>query len=132
MSSLTEDEATVLMIAAKGESIIAIARWEKLIDDLVGRGLMQRLNKHNNVITLAGQQALEQYEKGTDEDLRQVLGFAQQIANVRTQASLSGEQAANHLLIAARASSAATGDSLESAIRKWGAVAIERAIEMSK
>ena len=56
---LTDDEYSVLLIAAEGESLAAIGRWEKPIDDLVEKGLLRRGDKFNNTITPEGRKAVE-------------------------------------------------------------------------
>ena len=73
---LTQDEASVLMIAAQGQSLIAIGRWEKPIDSLVKRGLLHANDKFNNVITSKGRQAHHAHEEKIE------LGLANAVARV--------------------------------------------------
>ena len=129
MTELTEDERIVLTIAAEGESMMAIARWEKPIDALVARGLMQRGDKFNNFITPAGRAAIKQVE---DEPYRQMLEAGLNLRNQQEQARASVEQAAMHLMYAARASALATGDTPEFAAQSWSPKILERAIELLK
>ena len=55
---MTDDEYTVLMIAAEGESMIPIGRWEEPIRTLTLAGLMRKLDQVNYVITQAGRCAM--------------------------------------------------------------------------
>lgn len=135
MIDLTDDERTVLMIAAEGESMMAIARWEKPVESLIQKGLMRRGDKFNNFITQAGRIALGAAFPGTvygDEAYRQILETAAKVRNAQTQAAQSAEQVAQHLVIAAKASHAVTGDSLEHSAREWSRIALERALELLK
>lgn len=54
---LTDDERAVLMIAAQGQYMIPMGRWEKPILSLAVRGLMRKLDDVNYVITEAGRLA---------------------------------------------------------------------------
>ncbi len=60
---MTNDEMTVLMIAAEGESMIPIGRWEQPIRDLEARGLMHKQDAVNYVITDKGLHAVRDEEK---------------------------------------------------------------------
>lgn len=126
MTDLTEDERIVLTIAAKGQSMIAIARWEKPIDSLVAKGLMVRHDKHNNLITNAGREAIAEDE---DKPYRDLLETGIKLRNAHEQARQSAEQAAQHLALAARAS-AATGNSPQYAAEQWAKVVLDRALEL--
>ena len=64
MSDLSQDELTILMIAAEGESMMPIGRWEKPLDSLVAKGLMHRHDKFNVVITPDGRKACKETEDG--------------------------------------------------------------------
>ena len=57
---MTDDELTVLMIAAEGQSMIPIGRWEKPVRDLAFRGLLHKNDDVNYVITPEGRKAMEQ------------------------------------------------------------------------
>lgn len=132
MSELTQDERTVLMIAAEGESMMAIARWEAPTESLVAKGLMQRADKFNNFITPAGREALKGIEQADDANFREIAGKMINVHNCRVQARMSAEQAAHHLSLAARASASATGDTLEAAARAWSKVVLDAALELLK
>jgi hypothetical protein len=77
VANLTDDELTVLTLAAAGESIAAIGRWEEPCDRLVSLGLLSRGDKFNNFITAAGRAAVEAAEAGEDEAFARALGRAQ-------------------------------------------------------
>lgn len=132
MTDLTPDERTVLMIAAEGQSMIAIGRWEQPIDSCVAKGLMERADKFNNFISAKGRAALDLEDKADDSYYRGILETAAKVRNQRQQAIMSAEQAAQHLAYAARASAPATGDTLENAARQWSVAVLEKALEILK
>ena len=70
---MTDDEYTVLMIAAEGESMIPIGRWEEPIRTLTLAGLMRKLDQVNYVITQAGRCAMVDEESQRDGALKKVL-----------------------------------------------------------
>ncbi len=70
---MTNDELTVLMIAAEGGSMAPIGRWEKPIRDLVSRGLMRKHDGVNYVITSAGMDAVLLEEKQRDGEFANAL-----------------------------------------------------------
>lgn len=59
---LTDDERAVLMIAAQGQYMIPMGRWEKPILSLAVRGLMRKLDDVNYVITEPGRLASDDVE----------------------------------------------------------------------
>jgi hypothetical protein len=59
---LSNDERAVLMIAAQGQYMIPIGRWELPIKALTARGYMRMLDAVNYVITPAGLAASEAAE----------------------------------------------------------------------
>lgn len=63
---MTDDEMTVLLIAAQGSSMIPIGRWEQSIFALTERGLMKCNDAVNYVITPKGREAVKQEEKERD------------------------------------------------------------------
>lgn len=79
-TELTQDEYMVLMIAASGEYMMPIGRWEKPVEDLVARGLLHRYDKFNNTITEAGKQAVKARE---DADVRALIVANNALANVK-------------------------------------------------
>ena len=74
--NLSDDEFVVLTLAANGESMAAIGRWEKPIEHLVLLGMLHRHDKFNNVITSKGRQAHHAHEEKIE------LGLANAVARV--------------------------------------------------
>lgn len=70
---MTDDELTVLMIAATGESMIPIGRWKEPIEALTRRGMMRAANDMNYVITEAGCKAVRDEESSRDQDFAKAL-----------------------------------------------------------
>ena len=60
MSELTEDEFTCLLLAAEGEYLAPIGRWKVPILALTSRGLMQKIDMVNYVVTEDGRRACEE------------------------------------------------------------------------
>ena len=123
MTDLSQDELTVLLIAAKGESLAAIGRWEVPIDSLVEKGLLSRGDKFNNFITPAGRVAAK---KGEDANYVAMLETGTKINNARTVAQQLVAQVAHHLLIAARALSQVTGGSLQNSVDQCSIEALRK------
>jgi FkbM family methyltransferase len=63
---MTDDEMTVLMIAAEGESMAPIGRWKEPLLALTERGLMSASDSVNYVITVKGRSELAREEKLRD------------------------------------------------------------------
>lgn len=129
---LSTDELAVLMIAEKGESMIPIGRWEEPIKSLAAKGYMTQaikgaLGSVNYIITDAGRRACIDDE---DAELRGILTMRTRVAERRSSAQHSVEQAAIHLAAAAKASAALTGDPLEIAARRWHEPILRRALEL--
>ena len=70
---LTDDEYSVLMIAAEGQSLMPIGRWEKPVERLVSRGLLHSHDRFNNVITPMGRAALAGHEAQVDLGIKQAI-----------------------------------------------------------
>ena len=70
---MTNDELTVLMIVAEGESMIPIGRWEQPMRDLIARGLLQKWDAVNYIITSEGMDALKAEEKQRDGEFANAL-----------------------------------------------------------
>jgi hypothetical protein len=77
MAPLTDDERVVLMIAASGQSMIPIGRWEGSIRALHARGFLQKLDEVNYAITPAGRAASDAAE---DDAVRDVIKVNNRIA----------------------------------------------------
>jgi hypothetical protein len=74
LPTLTDDERTVLMIAARGESMIPIGRWKPTILGLAKRGLMLKQDAFNYTITDAGRAATEGVEAAVDAEMKGAIG----------------------------------------------------------
>jgi hypothetical protein len=127
MAELTQDEYTVLMIMAEGASLSATGRWEKPLDALVARGLAERHDKFNNVITAAGRMALDERET---HDATAVLANASQVTGAHEIALANVEQAAKNLAVAARLSAPVTGDDVDTSLLTWNIECLRRAREL--
>src|SRR5882757_7715260 len=75
---MTDDELTVLMIAAQGESMIPIGRWEVPILSLTTQGLMRRNDGSNYSITEKGIAAVRREESERDGAFAKALKDRQQ------------------------------------------------------
>lgn len=106
---MTPDEVTILMIAAEGQSMLAIGRWKPAVESLSLLGLLKKLDPFNFVITDLGRKALETVNQADDKDFRTAHGEYTETENFRTQMLQSAEQAALHLSYAARAASNLNG-----------------------
>lgn len=73
MITLTNDEYTLLMLAAQGQSLISIGRWEPSIEHLVAINYLHQLDKHNNVITDLGRIAMEHHQDEVDTDMAKAM-----------------------------------------------------------
>lgn len=72
LAPLSSDERTVLMIAAEGQYMIPIGRWEQPIKALAARGFLHKLDDVNYVITEAGRAASNESEADAWNDLVKV------------------------------------------------------------
>lgn len=73
MPDLTQDEFTVLLIAAEGQSMIPIGRWKIPILALTERGLMRKNDDVNYEITEQGWLAVAKQNEDDDADLRRLM-----------------------------------------------------------
>ena len=129
-SDITDDEFTVLGIAKEGQSMMPIGRWEQPIKALAEKGLMHCADAANYQITDKGRNAWAARDSEDDGAIRQLLESNNKVANARTQAQQSTEQAALHLSFAAKASALVTGQPPEFELREWGRLAMTRALEI--
>lgn len=132
MSEITDDEFTLLMIADNGDALAPIGRWKESVLNLASKGLLERLNEVNYAITEAGRKARAERDREDDASLRHLLESNNKVANARTQAQQSVEQAAQCLVQAVKASVIATGDTPTTALKQWGEIALKRAMELLK
>lgn len=66
--ALSNDEYTVLMIAAEGHSMMPVGRWEEPVKRLVQLGYLWAQDKFNCTITEKGREALKIHEAALDLD----------------------------------------------------------------
>jgi len=128
--TITSDELAVLMIAERGEHLLAIGRWAGPCASLTGKGLLQKnfiAGGDQYTITDAGRVAAE---KADDSNLGAMIEQGSQVGTAQKSARDHSEQAAKELCDAARDSVKITGDSLATAVRKWADVAMRRALEL--
>ena len=127
--TLTNDEMAVLMIAARGDYMLAIGRWEAPTKSLAAKGFMKREMINDGpqyMITDAGRAAME---KGDDDNIRAMIEHGSQIGAAHKNARDCIEQAAQLLVEAARAGSV-VGDRPRAALERWRRPLFERALEI--
>lgn len=71
--SLNTDEETVLMIAAQGESMIPMGRWEGPVLRLAQLGLLHKNDRFNYSITAAGRARAGQAMRESDRALAEIM-----------------------------------------------------------
>ena len=137
MTDLSQDELTVLLIAAKGEPMMPIGHWKEPAFSLVTRGYLSPTRSpqdpegmFNLRITPAGMQAAEHEDTIFDGQLGQMIAQSSVIAHEQKKARAHAEQIAVQLVDLADASSKVTGDSRVKALRQWAKVILERSLEM--
>lgn len=123
MTDLTDDEFSVLLIAAQGESMIPIGRWQKPVESLVAKGFLFRQDQNNNTITNAGRRAVEARDNA---DAKALIEVAAAMPNIRAVA----DGMATALAGIARESNRVTGDAPADAARKWSEIILTRALEL--
>jgi hypothetical protein len=139
MPDLTEDELTVLLIAAKGEPMMPIGRWRESAESLVAKGLLQPrphagdpTGFFNLCITAAGKAQAEQEESDFDGQLRTMVDVNNQIVHAKKLTRAAAEQIAVQLVDLTELSTKVTGDNKVKALREWSKVILTRALEMMK
>jgi FkbM family methyltransferase len=96
---MTDDELTILMIAAQGETLAPIGRWKEPLLGLAEQGLMERLDDHNYRITRKGEAAVRVEEQERDGAFRKVLAARQPQMNIlRVDMTVLGRQIIFELL----------------------------------
>jgi hypothetical protein len=75
MATLTDDEYSVLMIAAQGAPMIAIGRWKPSIESLLAKKYLSDPtgDQFNCVITPEGRAAMEAHQGEVDTDFAQAI-----------------------------------------------------------
>lgn len=132
MSSLSDHETAVLMIAEKGESMIPIGIWEKPILNLTMLGLLKKLDSVNYIITDAGRAMLDKRQQVEDEQFVQAFAKVTDARNAQQQVIQSVEDAASHLVLAAKASVKLTEHTPQQEVWTLGQQVVARAIELMK
>ncbi len=129
-SPLTDDEATVLQIAAQGMTIGAIGRWAGAVESLLTRGLLKDMSgdKFNCVITDAGRSAMDGQEAEDDRALGNAVDRMREMAIAQRSIQEMSEQCAQVLVKIAEASSVVTGDAKDVAAKNWVKVILTRAL----
>jgi hypothetical protein len=128
--SLTNDDMSVLMIAARGEYMLAIGRWEGSVKSLAKRGLLkcEMLNGGPQyTITDAGRQAMQQ---GDDENIRAMIGASASVGAAQKTVRDAAEVVAQSLAEVAKTSAPITGDTPETAARRWSTIILNRALDI--
>jgi hypothetical protein len=136
MVDLTDDETTVMLIAARGEPLIPIGRWAAPVKNMVARGYLRALKSagdptghFNNVITAMGRKVVEEAERDHDKALGDILNMSAAIGHHQTKARAQAEYIAVQLVDLAELSSQVTGDSRRDALEKWSRLILQRALE---
>jgi len=127
---MTDDEYTILEIASHGNSMLAVGRWEKPVKDLTARGLLNKLDEANYVITPAGREVFAERDRENDQALADVINASRSVARLQRTTQDFIEQAAKILADSAKAASQVTGDDPKVAVRKWTDVMIKRTLEL--
>jgi hypothetical protein len=126
MTDLTQDELTVLMIAAEGQSMMPIGRWEAPVESLVKRGLLRRADKFNNYITPAGRKAADAKDNA---NIEAVINARNEITYAQEKAAERARDIAALLTELAIYSAAVTGEEKLVALKRWARVILEEAKE---
>ena len=80
MAELTQDEETVLTLAAQGSSMIPIGRWEAPTKSLEAKGLLTRKDPVNFFVSAVGLQVYEDRDKARDKDIGRMIELQGQAA----------------------------------------------------
>lgn len=132
MSNLTDHEYAVLMLAGEGNSMIPIGIWEKPILNLTLLGLLKKFDSVNYGITDSGRKMLADRQHEEDDDFKQAFAKLSEDRNAQSQSVQSTNQAAQHLVFAARAAAKLSGKTPEQEVWEIGQGAISRAMELLK
>lgn len=129
---ITDDEFSILMIAAQGQYMLPIGRWKPSIEALGARGLLkcEMLNGGPQyTITEVGREAIKDREREEDRQIGAVIEAGSRMGAAQKTARDHVEAAAKSIAAAAKAG-AAPGDSPETAARKWMPAILERALDI--
>jgi hypothetical protein len=131
--TITDDEFSVLMIADRGEYMLAIGRWQKPTEDLTRKGFLKCeiiAGGPQYSITPAGREAIVGREAEDDKKLGAIIEQGHRIGTAHKTAREHAEAAAQAIAECAKASSPMTGDTPEAAARKWAPIVLERALDI--
>lgn len=131
-NSLTSDEMAVLMIAERGEYMLAIGRWASPVESLTTKGFLKKdiINGGPQyTITEAGRAAIVDRDHEDDKQLGAIIEQGSRIGAAQKIARDQAEIAAQALAKAAKAG-AVLGDTPETSARKWMPVIMERALDI--
>lgn len=120
------------MLAAEGNSMIPIGIWEKPILNLTLLGLLKKHDSFNYGITDAGRKILADAQSEEDDDFKAAFARLTDDRNAQTQSIQSGNQAAQHLVYAAKAAAKLSGNTPEQEVWTIGQGIITRAMELLK
>ena len=134
---LTDDEYTVLTIAAKGEPMMPIGKWKPAAESLVTKGYLRGTpspqdpqGMFNLRITPAGIKASEESETAMDALFGQMITKSTEIGHLQKKARASAEQIAVQLVDLASLSEQATGEDKKTALERWARIILTRSLEM--
>jgi hypothetical protein len=126
MTDLTQDELTVLMIAAEGQSMMPIGRWEAPVESLVKQGLLRRADKFNNFITEAGRKAVED---GDNANIEAIIETRDKIEIAKKKIAERAKVIANLLVELATYSAFVTGENKFTALKRCSQIIFDQAKE---
>jgi hypothetical protein len=131
-STLTDDEAAVLDIAAQSGNIAAIGRWEAPVKSLLKRGFLsdQSGDTFNCIITEAGAAARAGQEAEDDRALGRQIDALRTAAIAQKSIQEMAEQCAQVLSQIAKISSKVSGMNPVIEAKKWGDIVIDRASDL--
>jgi hypothetical protein len=134
---LSDDEYTILTIAAKGEPMMPIGKWKPAAESLVAKGFLKGTSSpqdpsgmFNLRITPAGIKASEESETAMDALFGELINKPTQIGHLQKKARASAEQIAVQLVDLASLSEQATGEDKKTALERWARIILTRSLEM--
>jgi hypothetical protein len=137
--TLTNDEKTVLLIAAQDQPMMPIGRWRAPAEELVRKKYLKPTPHDgdpegffNLRITPSGRKAVDDAEVEDDQALRDMVMLNASIQHSQAQIRANAEQIAVQLVDLAQASQKVTGDPPPAALEKWARLILKRALEMLK
>jgi len=139
MNGLTDDEKTVLLIAAQDQSMMPIGRWRAPAEQLVRKKYL-KATPHagdptgffNLRITAAGRKAVEGIDAEDDAAMRDMVMVSQSLQHDAARVRASAEQIAVQLVDLAQATQLVNGEAPVKALENWSRVILKRALEMLK